>query len=141
MVYMFIDIDRLGIKIRQVVSAIEKGIIDWLFGKGIVATCVQGAPGVFVRSENGAIEKIAAIGLNFSRGISMHGFALYLLDDSEPFSLINPCGVKGGQVTSVQAQLSEALSPKECFESVANHIRSSIFSNAKWLDEVDSCDR
>jgi lipoyl(octanoyl) transferase len=131
MVYMFLDINRMGIKVRQVVSSIEAGLIEWLRGEGIPATCVKGSPGVYVLNEDERFEKIAAIGLNFSRGISMHGFALYLLEDDEPFSLIEPCGEKGALVTSVEAQSSKSLMPKNCYESVVAQIIESLSLHCK----------
>jgi lipoyl(octanoyl) transferase len=45
--------------------------------------------------------KIASIGVRVSRGVSMHGFALNVGGDLEPFSYIHPCGMAGCAVASV----------------------------------------
>ena len=131
MVYMFIDVVGMKIRIREIVSAIEKGLINWLAEVGIAARCMPGSPGVFVKSNSGELEKIAAIGMNFSRGVSMHGFALYLSEEPDTFSLIDPCGVKGGKITSVETQLSKSISAQDCFDSVVNKIRASILLECK----------
>ncbi len=39
--------------------------------------------------------KIASIGVHLSRGVSMHGFAVNVDNDLEPFSWIVPCGLDG----------------------------------------------
>jgi lipoyl(octanoyl) transferase len=48
--------------------------------------------------------KICAIGVRSSRYITMHGLALNVATDLGWFELINPCGMAGGRVTSVDAE-------------------------------------
>ncbi len=47
--------------------------------------------------------KICAIGVRLSRGRSMHGFALNVNPDLSMFDSIVPCGIAGGEVTSLAA--------------------------------------
>lgn len=61
-VYLMLDIKRLGLGSRGLVSAIEQGIIDFLASHGINAANRDDAPGVYV---NGA--KIASLGLRIRR--------------------------------------------------------------------------
>lgn|GEM_PF-1765986 len=131
MVYMFIDTRVLGIRIRDVVKSIEQGLINWLRGEGVKAECVCGSPGVYVRNPDSSLAKIAAIGLNFSKGVSMHGLALYLLSDSEPFELIDPCGVKGAEVTSVQKQVCKIYLPEESYPKVVESIWETLSLHCK----------
>ena len=46
-------------------------------------------------------EKIAALGISISRGVTMHGFALNINCDLAPFGWIVPCGITDRGVTSV----------------------------------------
>jgi lipoyl(octanoyl) transferase len=94
--YPLIDLRRLGIGVRELVSRIEQAIIDTLAHWNIGAERVEGAPGVYV---GGA--KIAALGLRVRRGCTFHGLAFNVAMDLEPFRRINPCGYKGLAVTQV----------------------------------------
>jgi lipoate-protein ligase B len=59
--------------------------------------------------------KIASIGVHLSRGVSMHGFAVNVDNDLEPFSWIVPCGLDGVQMTSLVAETDRASSGMKCF--------------------------
>jgi lipoyl(octanoyl) transferase len=99
-VYALLDLRRLGLGPRQMVTALERGVIGLLGEQGIAAAGRRDAPGVYV---DGA--KIAALGLRVRRGCCYHGLSLNLAMDLEPFSRINPCGYPGLQVT----QLSDLM--------------------------------
>ena len=95
--YLLIDLKRLGLGIRELVTMMEQSIIELLATDAILANSRKDAPGVYV---NGA--KIAALGLRIKRGCSYHGLALNVDMDLEPFSRINPCGYAGMAVTQVK---------------------------------------
>jgi lipoate-protein ligase B len=82
---------------------LEEVIIRTLAQWGLEGRRLERLPGVWVGSERP--EKIAAIGARIERGITMHGFALNVDMDLAPFSLIMPCGLPGGRVTSMAAVL------------------------------------
>jgi lipoyl(octanoyl) transferase len=46
-------------------------------------------------------KKIASIGLRISKGRTYHGISLNVDMDLIPFSLINPCGYEGLEVTQI----------------------------------------
>ena len=58
--------------------------------------------------------KIASIGVHLSRGVSMHGFAVNVENDLEPFSWIVPCGLDGVQMTSLAVE-TERRDCMKCF--------------------------
>jgi lipoyl(octanoyl) transferase len=93
-VYLLLDLRRLGIGVRALVDGIEAAVIGVLAEYGIEAAARRDAPGVYV---NGA--KIASLGLRVRRGCSYHGLAFNLDPDLEPFGRINPCGYAGLPVT------------------------------------------
>ena len=99
-VYLLVNMRRLGLGVRDLVSTIEQAILALLSEYAIEAAAKAGAPGVYV-----AGEKIASLGLRVRRGCSYHGLALNVDMDLEPFQRINPCGYEGLRVTSMARQL------------------------------------
>jgi len=96
--YLMLDLRRLNIGARQLVTHIENALIALLQRFQVHAHARPDAPGVYV-----AEKKIASLGLRIRKGCSYHGLALNTCMDLEPFQRINPCGYAGMQVT----QLSE----------------------------------
>ena len=123
MIYLFIDIGGRGLGVRDFVCRLEGGIIDYFAHRGVTAARRKGAPGVWVDGE-----KIAAVGLNFSRGVSMHGAALYINRDNRGFDLITPCGIEGARATSLEEQLSSSFSPRGEFGVATEFISRSLFA-------------
>ncbi len=97
-VYPLLDLRRLGLGVRELVTAIEQAIIDYVAMFGIEAVARREAPGVYV---DGA--KLAALGLRIRRGCSYHGLALNVRMDLAPYARINPCGYAGMAVTQLAA--------------------------------------
>jgi lipoyl(octanoyl) transferase len=96
-VYTLLDLQRMGIGIRDYVSLIEETVIDLLTQFGLEAESRRDAPGVYV-----AGEKIASVGLKVTRGRCYHGFSLNVNPDLTAFDYINPCGYEGLKVTSLE---------------------------------------
>ena len=95
-VYVLLDLRRLGLGVRQLVSLLEQAVIVVLDAQGIAASTRAGAPGVYVEAA-----KIAALGLRVRRSCSYHGLALNVAMDLAPFSRIHPCGYPGLEVTQM----------------------------------------
>ncbi len=102
--YVLIDLRRLGIGIRDLVTAIENSIVAVLAKLGIAAHPRADAPGVYV--ESGA--KIAQLGLRVRRGCTFHGLSLNIDMDLSVFLRINPCGHQGMEVTDIRRQRNTA---------------------------------
>jgi lipoyl(octanoyl) transferase len=96
MVYPLIDLKRLGLGVRDLVTALEQSVVDLAASHGIEARARPEAPGVYV-----AETKFASVGLRIRRGASYHGMALNVDVDLEPFLRINPCGYAGLQMTDL----------------------------------------
>ena len=95
-VYLLIDLQRLGVGVRDIVTLIERSVIETLAHWGILATTHNKAPGVFVGDATESltgVKKIASLGLRVRRGCSYHGFNLNVDMDLQPWSRINPCGL------------------------------------------------
>jgi lipoate-protein ligase B len=74
----------------------EAGIIRALADEGVEAEVREGLTGVWVGDR-----KIGSIGLHVSRGVTMHGFAVNVDCDLQPFEWIVPCGIEGVRMTSL----------------------------------------
>lgn len=101
-VYTLLDLKRLKIGVRELVTMIENSIIDLLAAYGVESSARRDAPGVYVNNA-----KIAALGLRVRKGCSFHGLALNVDMDLEPFSRINPCGYEGLEVTQLNNFVSD----------------------------------
>ena len=115
-IYVLCDIRRAKVGVRQLVSALECAIIDFLATHGIEALADPKAPGVYVSGE-----KIAALGLKISRGSSYHGLSLNVDPDLSHFGRINPCGYAGLQVTSLSRILGDACHEKRSYPCSGGH--------------------
>ena len=115
--YLMLDLRRLGLGVRELVSAMERSLVDLLASYGVEAAPKPDAPGVYV---DGA--KIASLGLRVRRGCSFHGLALNVDMDMQPFQRINPCGYSGLQMV----QLSELVSQPVSIEEVAQRLEQAL---------------
>lgn len=95
-VYPLLDLTRRQLGVQSLVRLLEQTVIDLLAGHGVTATRRDKAPGVYVDDR-----KIAALGLRVRRGCCFHGLSLNADMDLAPFSMINPCGYPGMQVTQL----------------------------------------
>lgn len=111
--YPILDLDSLGIGVKDYVHKIEQAIIDTLAGFSIPASRMEGATGVWLDTDNPQkVRKICAIGIKVSRSVTMHGFALNVNTDLNYFRFINPCGFIDKGVTSVEKELGKEQSIK-----------------------------
>jgi len=115
-IYLLLDLQRLKIKVRELVTAIEQAIIDFLAEQGATAGRRAGAPGVYVGDA-----KIAALGLRIKNGCSYHGLSLNVDMDLSPFAAINPCGYAGLKVTQT-SELGIPLNLAEAGELLCRHL-------------------
>ncbi len=100
--YPLLDLRRLKIGVRELVTAIEQTIIATLAHYGIDSQAKPDAPGVYVNGN-----KIASLGLRVRRGCSFHGFALNVDMDLSPFLRINPCGYQGMAMVQLRDLMPE----------------------------------
>ena len=96
-VYLLLDLRRLGLGVRKLVALMEQTAIDFLREHKIDANVKEGAPGVYVSEA-----KVAAIGIRVRKGCSYHGFSLNVDMDLAPFEFINPCGYADLKVTQLK---------------------------------------
>jgi len=96
--YLLFDLRRMGLGVRDLVTGIERCMVQTIGLYDIHGEPRADAPGVYVGGD-----KIGSLGLRVRRGCSYHGLSLNVDMDLEPFSRINPCGLLGVQVTHMAA--------------------------------------
>ncbi len=119
-VYLLLDLSRLKIKVRELVTAIEQAVIDFLATHGLTAERRSGAPGVYVGEA-----KIAALGLKIKNGCSYHGLSLNVDMDLSPFTAINPCGYAGLKVVQTK-DFNIPLTVQEAGEQLTQHLQQQL---------------
>lgn len=115
-IYLLLDMRRLGLSVRPLVRRMEQAVIDLLAGYGVAAKGRIDAPGVYVNRE-----KIAALGLRIKSGCCYHGLALNVDMDLTPFHAINPCGYPGLEVTQM-SDLGITDQPERVGAMLAQHL-------------------
>ena len=110
--YPLIDLQRLGIYVKEYVFRLEQALLKTLEVHGVTGHRVRSAPGIYVRLDDpfghaalpavaagedafAGLAKIAALGVKITRHRSYHGVALNVAMDLRPFDGINPCGYAG----------------------------------------------
>jgi len=120
-IYCLIDIKRLGIGIKKIVSMIEQSLIELLSSYDITAHTLKGAPGVYVNDS-----KIAALGLKVKHGRTYHGLSLNIDMDLSPYKLINPCGCSDLKVTQMRNLTNNILSISEIQHELSEYLIDSV---------------
>lgn len=112
-IYPIMDMRSREGNLRRFLSELEEVAI-----KAIAAFGVQGErwpehPGIWVEGR-----QIAAIGLHFVRGVSMHGISLNINPELEAFQVINLCGMAGKEATSIARITKKDVGMKQAVEFV-----------------------
>jgi len=126
--YLLVDAASRKLWVKGLVCAVEQGVIDWLAEAGVSANRRPGYPGVWVSSgiQTMRSQKICAVGMHFRRGVSMHGIALNLTPDLSGFSLITPCGITDGGVTSLERELGRSPAPAQAAHTLGAALSAAI---------------
>lgn len=119
--YLMLDLRRLGLGVRELVTAMEQSLVDLLASYAVEAAPRPDAPGVYVGDA-----KIASLGLRVRRGCSFHGLALNVDMDMQPFSRINPCGYSGLQMTQLSEQVTKPVVMVEVAQRLEQALRNQL---------------
>jgi lipoyl(octanoyl) transferase len=119
-VYPLLDLRRLGLGVRELVTALESAVVAFAADLGLEAAARRDAPGVYI-----AGRKLASLGLRIRRGCCYHGLALNVAMDLEPFGRINPCGYAGLEVTDLCA-LGRPSTTAETATALVPHLWRSL---------------
>ena len=119
-IYALLDIKRLNLGVRQLVTILEQAMISALAQLGIIAVSRADAPGVYVNDK-----KIGSIGLRIKRNCSYHGLSLNNDMELSPFDHINTCGYSELKVTQL-SDLDVTISTNQLASSVIQAITTAL---------------
>jgi len=119
-IYTLLDIKRLNLGIRQLVTILEQGMINTLALHGITSVSRADAPGVYVNGK-----KIGSIGLRIKKNCSYHGLSLNNDMDLRPFDHINTCGYSDLNVTQL-SDFGITISTNQLASSVIQAITTAL---------------
>ena len=94
---VLIHIRSYALTVHQYLRNLEEIVMGILAFYGIQGQQIEGKSGVWVNNE-----KIAAIGIGVTHGITRHGIAINIDPNLSHFTYIVPCGIHDGGVTSLK---------------------------------------
>ncbi len=117
-VYPILNLKDYGYRLIRYVSQLEEVILSVLRDFGIEGKKDLSNRGVWAEDD-----KIASIGVAIKRWVSFHGIALNYATDLKYFELINPCGLEGAKMTSMERILRKKISKDRLTEKVCFHLK------------------
>jgi lipoate-protein ligase B len=96
---------------------LEEAIIRMARSFGVAATRREGLTGVWVGQT-----KLAAIGVNVSRGVTKHGFAINVSTNLDYYSGMIPCGIPTAEPTSLAEILHRPIEMKSVEDAIVTQL-------------------
>ena len=124
--YPILDLEQVGISLRDYIDSIEESIIGVCGQWGIEAGRIAGASGVWIEPDSPRARKICAIGVKASRYVTMHGFAMNVKTDLKYFNHINPCGFVDRGVTSLEKELGHEVDFEMVKSQIVKHLSEKL---------------
>jgi len=133
--YPILQLGEIRKDVVWYVRMLEEVMIRTSAEFGVCARREEGKTGIWVASEEkeftqrtqssqreeGAAEKLGAIGVHISRWVTSHGFAYNVGTDLRNFDLIVPCGIAGRKATSLEKLLGRGVNVSEVAPKMARH--------------------
>ncbi len=123
--YPIIHLGKLGFRVAPFVHYLEQVGMDVLLHFGVSAQRKNRYPGLWVGEK-----KIASVGVQIIKGVSMHGIAINLFNNLDIFNYIIPCGIQDVEMTSAYRETGSIPSMAEA------KIVSSKSSLARLIDKT-----
>jgi len=102
--YLLCKLEPGGRDLHSFLRWIEQRLAIVAEAFGVTAHSRKGLTGLWVEDR-----KVASIGIAVKRWITLHGFALNVNNDLEPFNWIVPCGLSGIRMTSLAVESGHAV--------------------------------
>ncbi len=122
--YPIVNLKRRGLSVVDFVGLLESIMLLVVAPFGIEATTDKRNRGIWVGDR-----KIGSIGIAVRRSISFHGLALNINPDLTPFSWINPCGLAGVSMTSMEQELGAPVDMAEVAAALVKQLERTFAGN------------
>jgi lipoate-protein ligase B len=113
-IYPIVKLKTLGLDVPEFVRKVEQLGLELLDSLGVIAHRQKGLPGLWVGKE-----KIASVGIQIKKWVTMHGIAVNICNDLSIFDAIVPCGLDDITMTSAQKQTGKTYRMKELKKNAA----------------------
>lgn len=127
--YGIVDLKGWACPVIDFVNGLEETVIRVLADWGVRGERVEKARGVWVEGR-----KIASLGVNVRRWVTMHGIALNVEPDMSHFDLINPCGMQDVEMTSLSHEAGKHVDMREVSDSFVLHFGRVFECTTEWVD-------
>ena len=117
--YPIIDLNAARMRVLDYVERLEEVMIRTVADLGIAAERNPLNRGIWVGNK-----KLGSIGIAIRRGICFHGMSLNVNISMKHFGWMNPCGLKGVEISSIQRELSHKVSMSKVYGAIKNHVES-----------------
>jgi lipoyl(octanoyl) transferase len=107
--------------VLRYVRALEEAMLATAAAVGVTAGLRPPYTGVWVGEE-----KLGAIGVKLSRGVTLHGLAINATTDLSWFAEVVPCGISDGGVTSLERLGASGWSPERLAPDLARHLAAAL---------------
>ena len=131
--YILIDLKRLKLGVRDLVSLIERALVNTLQDWQITASPRREAPGVYIASG----EKRASLGLRIRKGCSYHGLNFNIDMDMTPWEKINPCGL-GVTMTQLCDLVDQPIDIQQVRDKLVNYLSAELGYNRVQIGNSDT---
>jgi lipoate-protein ligase B len=127
--YPIVHLDRCRLTVAGFIEKLEECMIRAAADHGVTALRLPGCPGVFVGGD-----KLGAVGIHVSRGVTTHGLAFNADPDLSHFELIVPCGLRDHGVTSLRRAGGSPVDLEEIERRLIGHIAALLGREVKLVD-------
>jgi lipoate-protein ligase B len=115
--YPVVDLEKNKIKVREFVYGLEEIMKLTALDFNIDAGRNKKNHGIWVGNS-----KIGSVGISIKKGISIHGLAMNINLDLDPFAWINPCGLTDVSMTSIEKEMEKPV--RDNPHGLSNHKES-----------------
>jgi lipoate-protein ligase B len=131
-VYPIVDLEARRLGVTEFVAALEEIMLLTVRAWGLEAQRNSKNAGVWMGNR-----KMGSIGIALRKGISFHGLALNVNVDLTPFSWVQPCGLEGVSMTSVQQELGEEIPMDVLLSTVKKNFQSVFELDLNAISHAD----
>lgn len=116
--YLIIDLKAARMGVADLVGALEYAMAGTARHWGVKAGGNKDFRGAWVDNR-----KLGSIGLTVRRGITFHGIALNVNTDLTPFGWINPCGIEGCTMTSLEKETGRPVDIEDTRKQLTSQLK------------------
>jgi lipoate-protein ligase B len=128
--YPIIALEPTRRDIRRYVNDLERVLIRALADFGIESQRHPEHRGVWTDGR-----KIASVGIRISRWVTCHGFALNVDTDLSRYALMNPCGIVGCEMTTMNRESGESFDMGLVKETIVSHF-ADVYGRSILIDDA-----